>query len=843
MFDSCQPSFSEFLSMFHSQKSSKIFGGVEDVCDKYKIDRGGEIHTKHLDVPTPSKSRFLIDDELEPSRYIHMEFEEIHDSYYIGINDIVFYDAEDNPVPYTNIEVDGKEVDNETVKPAFPVDGWWAVRGENHSLVFDFGAKTHIKHVFMWCANAASTPKMLKVSDGKKTVSHESNNEDAAFSENSYIQLGGNRKKNPSALLFIPNGKQATPGIYITCTDIVHSLNKIPPSNGFESFFTKCGCHFVFYKKGLRTRVCDYFFGKDHSVSVQLLNSITSSDGVTIDNVANRAMTLDELRAVRALIVSNCTKKDWKSSWDGTKLRPEDVNLYDLNAILIKPLTTEKNCSFKELFPSGISSPTYYVSHWWGEKVLDFIRCCEYHAIAHDLQNPKYWVCAYANRQNDLGTDLGTDPSKSSFNLAMKKAEGVFLVIDPNVVVTSRIWVDFELYRTIKTRSMLDVGIYSEGKVHLIADKALPHETPYQKNRREKKFPFKQVCEKFLTLKLHRGEASQLIDKVRILNVMSNNTENLDDGSIIKRIDTQNALDPKYVKEMEYFMRSDSSLRATLASKAVSVALSTDNQSLNNFYGHDLFDIIASDGIRSELILDDLPALDSVTDEIFLKLIAMVGPNIEKFVLNVCGCKNLTSKSITKMKLPQTLTLLSLNVGYAKNITNDALLHLAKVIPQNLESLDLDVSGFKMPDGCYLPLRHNNLLKRFASNMPPLLKSYRLVLTLADSEDVSGLKIFAGALPRKLQEFTLVLEAWEGYKSEYFPKMVGALPQSLETLSITQHGGAYFKTDDLKIFAQEVKTKLVHLKGFYLHTSDNGVEFGGYSGHHITSVEELMTYA
>lgn len=47
-------------------------------------------------------------------------------------------------------------------------------------------------------------------------------------------------------------------------------------------------------------------------------------------------------------------------------------------------------------------------------KVLDFILCCEYHAMSHNLKpsEAKYWVCAYANRQHDLGQDLGTGKLK-----------------------------------------------------------------------------------------------------------------------------------------------------------------------------------------------------------------------------------------------------------------------------------------------------------------------------------------------------------------------------------------------------------------------------------------------
>ncbi len=172
--------------------------------------------------------------------------------------------------------------------------------------------------------------------------------------------------------------------------------------------------------------------------------------------------------------------------------------------------------------------------------------------MAHGL-NPseaQYWVCAYANRQHDLGADLGTDPSKSSFNAAMKMAQGVFLVVDPNVVVTSRIWVDYELYRTIRTNSMLDIGVFNKGKVHLIADKDLLYETPYQKNRREIEFPFEEVCERFLNVELYKGEASEEMDRVRILNVMSDNRNNLNDRSIIDRIEKGDSFDAKFVEDM-----------------------------------------------------------------------------------------------------------------------------------------------------------------------------------------------------------------------------------------------------------------------------------------------------
>ena len=54
-------------------------------------------------------------------------------------------------------------------------------------------------------------------------------------------------------------------------------------------------------------------------------------------------------------------------------------------------------------------------SHWWGEPVMDFIKCVEEHARVRELgDDATYWICAYANNQNELGADLGTDPRSSS---------------------------------------------------------------------------------------------------------------------------------------------------------------------------------------------------------------------------------------------------------------------------------------------------------------------------------------------------------------------------------------------------------------------------------------------
>ncbi|GFH55224.1 predicted protein [Chaetoceros tenuissimus] len=217
------------------------FGTIENIYEKYHITRLGkeqEVHTKHVDVPSPFKTNIVIQDELEPSRYIRIDFSGIHDSYYIGINEIHFKDPQGNHIPYENIMVDGQEVDNEKVKPAFPPHGWWCVVDGVHSLVFDFGEVTHVKEIYFWCANAASTPKEMKITDGHFLPDYTGYKYDAEL----YFQLAGD-VQDPTEMIFQGG---------LTCDEVIESLNSDPPENQFKSFLSLDGkSQFVFYQRGI----------------------------------------------------------------------------------------------------------------------------------------------------------------------------------------------------------------------------------------------------------------------------------------------------------------------------------------------------------------------------------------------------------------------------------------------------------------------------------------------------------------------------------------------------------------------------------------------------------------
>ena len=54
--------------------------------------------------------------------------------------------------------------------------------------------------------------------------------------------------------------------------------------------------------------------------------------------------------------------------------------------------------------------------------------------------SPRYWVCAHANNQHELGLEISNDPRQTSFFRAMGLARGTVSVLDRGAITFSRIW-------------------------------------------------------------------------------------------------------------------------------------------------------------------------------------------------------------------------------------------------------------------------------------------------------------------------------------------------------------------------------------------------------------------
>ena len=139
------------------------------------------------------------------------------------------------------------------------------------------------------------------------------------------------------------------------------------------------------------------------------------------------------------------------------------LNLYQVVNWILKPLTKSERVSYVEAITIAAAifaqHPEWFISHWWGEAVADFVACVQRHSEVckshgtqipypfHDFPDschfifyPKvrkahgaYWVCAYANNQHELGTELGVDPMESSFLKAT-------MTLNLNYILKAQIW-------------------------------------------------------------------------------------------------------------------------------------------------------------------------------------------------------------------------------------------------------------------------------------------------------------------------------------------------------------------------------------------------------------------
>jgi len=169
--------------------------------------------------------------------------------------------------------------------------------------------------------------------------------------------------------------------------------------------------------------------------------------------------------------------------------------------------------------------------------VQQFLLCLELHCAQRALgDDASYWVCAYANRQHDLGKELAADPTASSFFRAMQLSRGVLLVVDSPAdqkepaTVFRRIWVQFEEAMSFRLADegdfFLDIATAPGGKAQLLADGATACDSSRKvlstsrKTLREKAFPIESMAAA-MRVSIREAKATNEDDRRHILNCIA----------------------------------------------------------------------------------------------------------------------------------------------------------------------------------------------------------------------------------------------------------------------------------------------------------------------------------
>ena len=102
----------------------------------------------------------------------------------------------------------------------------------------------------------------------------------------------------------------------------------------------------------------------------------------------HRGVLLPQIRAVVQHCLRRCASEAWTDHYDNA-IPADGFSLYDVSSRVLAPATYTRQCSYVELVaPAGTcaQTPKWFVSHWWGEPVMDFIACGEEHARGRGLE-------------------------------------------------------------------------------------------------------------------------------------------------------------------------------------------------------------------------------------------------------------------------------------------------------------------------------------------------------------------------------------------------------------------------------------------------------------------------
>jgi hypothetical protein len=112
----------------------------------------------------------------------------------------------------------------------------------------------------------------------------------------------------------------------------------------------------------------------------------------TIEKVEYRGITINQLLFIYNEIEARCVVEGWRDK-DGNLLTPERVNTYDIKYKIIMDRTSALQCSYVELVAIADQFPEWFVSYWWGEPLLSFIKCLKQHAKDRGLSwDTPYWI-------------------------------------------------------------------------------------------------------------------------------------------------------------------------------------------------------------------------------------------------------------------------------------------------------------------------------------------------------------------------------------------------------------------------------------------------------------------
>jgi len=261
-----------------------------------------------------------------------------------------------------------------------------------------------------------------------------------------------------------------------------------------------------------------------------------------IPEPADRGMMVGQLQKVLAHIERRLAKEKWRCMRPPT-FKPETVaqlaacTMYDAVKHVVLPATVMQQCTLVELMATvkggakGEQLPSWFVSQWWGEPVVELVACITTHEKDRKMKKGAYWVCACAHNQWKVDIMLAEDPAEASFHKVMSIVKGTLTVVDKDGVFFSRTACLYESYVTMKLgRAEYLWDIYSAGcqrkEIDVVVAAGLTDGLAEvdaadwrRKNRREAAFPLTPIRSS-VYIALETSAACKESDRLHILNRM-----------------------------------------------------------------------------------------------------------------------------------------------------------------------------------------------------------------------------------------------------------------------------------------------------------------------------------
>lgn len=484
----------------------------------------------------------------------------------------------------------------------------------------------------------------------------------------------------------------------------------------------------------------------------------------------------------RVVDYARCNCSSWRdiatpeqSRTSGLALGISWLNLYHIATWLIGPATITEDCSFVELLTSCEQIPLWFVSHWWGECLVDFMQCLELHLqIRRVGEDPAYWVCAYANRQHSLTDEVADNPKESSFYKALQLSSGLLLVLDAATGSSgpatpfSRIWCGFEQSVALddgdrEEPMLLDIATCTGKEAQLITDGVAMvdqyHVFPTKaKVLRESKFPL-EIFRVGLSTCLEKGQASNEEDRIRILNCLAD-----------RGLDQTPPLD-----EHENYTRVNNKLRAIFA---VAVwRLSVEKRVVADLQLPQR--LAANTGMK--LITLDFTGCDSLDYANLLELTHALPVGLEQCNLMLRECRHVGdgNSAILARGIPASLKRFSVNFNECTRLGNAGLAAFAACLPVGLRSLSLSFWGCsRIGDPGVVAL---------AAALPVGLHDLTLNFHGTGLTD-AGVAAIAGCLPHQLHDLKLYFSVCEEVGDSGAASLALCLPYTLKELEFRFEG-------------------------------------------------------